>query len=603
MCRLFHFSGFSGMTMQQKLIIVFVVLIIIPISATGYISYQNYIQSINKNTKNYVTELIGNMQSNLDDHLADMMTVSKIPLYSVSMQQYLSHQEMTLEKQRQMDFYISLLDSMRKDLYSVYLYDNFGNVFYRIKTDAIREDMQSHYASWRQLAVAAGGEPVIIPTQRVQREHGSPQYLFTVLRSIRDINSLETIGIVAVDADISVIEGVVQELNAVTNGKTLIIDGANNVAYDSDHALTASNITGYEIVAKAVGDEGSFDTRIDGKKYICTYSVSGDTGWKIFAFIPVDYLHQDAQLTRNVTLWTTMAIIGFALLVSIVLSFTMTRSLRRMTELMRTVRGGNMNVSFDVKQKDEVGILGTEFNRMLRRMKELISEIYDIQSRKKEADLEALQGQINPHFIYNTLETIRMTAEINDDEEVAEMTFTLGKLLRYSINRGRETVELKEELQHLERYLQLLRYRFSNRFVMTVDIPEELLTFPVMKLTFQPIVENAILHGTEGKPNAVSIRLSAEIREQTVVFAIRDEGSGMNGMRLDLLRLSMNGAREAAGSKTGVGLRNVNERIKLHYGEMYGLEIESKWGAGTTVYLKLPRRQGTDDAEHYDHRR
>lgn len=580
------------MTMQKKLIIVFVVLIIIPISATGFISYQNYIQSINKNTKNYVTELISNMQTNLDNHLEDMMTVSKIPLYSVSMQQYLSHQEMTLEKQRQMDFYIGLLDSMRKDLYSAYIYDNFSNVFYRIKSDAIREDMMSQYEKWKELAIEGNGDPVIIPTQRVVRANGSPQYLFTVLRSIRDIGTLENIGFVAVDADISIIENVVQELNTVTNGKTLIIDGENNVAYDSDHILTASNIMGNEVVEKAVGDQGSFNIVVDHISYICSYSVSKDTGWKIFAFIPVNYLHHDAQLTRNVTLTTTIGIIGFALLVSVVLSFMMTRNLRQMTDLMRSVRGGNMDVSFDVKQKDEVGILGMEFNRMLRRMKELISEIYVIQSRKKEADLEALQSQINPHFIYNTLETIRMTAEINDDEEVAEMTFTLGKLLRYSINRGRETVELKEEMQHLERYLQLLRYRFNNRFNMTFEIPQELLNFPVMKLTFQPIVENAIIHGVEGKPNEVSIRLSAEMKEQLIIFSIKDEGAGMDGVTLDLLRQSMNGTRDSGGSKTGVGLRNVNERIKLHYGEMYGLEIESKWGDGTTVYLKLPRRQG-----------
>ena len=588
----FHFNGFGGMTMQKKLIIVFVVLIIIPISATGFISYQNYIQSINKNTKNYVTELIGNMQANLDNHLEDMMTVSKIPLYSVDMQQYMSHREMTLEKQRQMDFYIGLLDSMRKNLYSAYLYDNYGNVFYRVKTDAIRDDMMSHYEEWKRLAIQGSGNPVIIPTQRVMSANGTPQYLFTVLRSIRDIGTLETIGYVAVDADIRVIEDVVQELNAVTNGKTLIIDGRNNVAYDSDHALTATNITGNEVIRRAVGDQGSFNVAVDGISYICSYSVSKDTGWKIFAFVPVRYLHRDAQVTRNVTLTTTIAIIGFALLVSVILAFMMTRSLRQMTDLMRTVRGGNLDVSFNVKQKDEVGILGTEFNRMLRRMKELISEIYVIQSRKKEADLEALQSQINPHFIYNTLETIRMTAEINDDEEVAEMTFTLGKLLRYSINRGRETVELREELQHLERYLQLLRYRFSNRFVVTVDIPPELMTFPVMKLTFQPIVENAVLHGMEGKPNEVTIRLSAELKEQLIIFSIKDEGAGMDGMTLDLLRQSMNGTRDAGSSKTGVGLRNVNERIRLHYGETYGLEIESKWGEGTTVHLKLPRKRG-----------
>ncbi|WP_181909553.1 cache domain-containing sensor histidine kinase [Paenibacillus taihuensis] len=583
----------GGMTMQKKLIVVFIFLILIPIVAIGYISYENYLQSINKNTKNYVAEVVAKMQSKLDDSVSDMNAISKIPLYSEELQQYLAHSQKDLDEQRRIDFYIGLMNNIRKDTYSVYIFDNYGNVFYRLKTDSVRSDLQSNYANWRSLARKAEGDPVLMGTQKLPDTVGGNRYVFTVLREIKDISSLEPVGTVMVDAGIGVFKSVVQELNEVTKGKTVIVDRDGSVIYDNDQQRIGVSLAGNADLVRSSGKSGSFDTTMDGVSYICTYTVSQQTGWKMLVYVPVNYLHKDAVLTRNVTLSVTAAITLFALAISIVLSFTMTSSLRTMTRLMKQVQGGNLDVAFQIRQNDEIGLFGREFNRMLRRIKELIAEIYDISARKKETELEALQSQINPHFIYNTLETIRMNAVINDDDEVAEMTFTLGKLLRYSINRGREIVTVEEELEHLENYVELLRYRFKNRFELEYDIPGELMSFHVMKLMFQPIVENAILHGMEGKDEKVRILLSARTEGDMAIFVLRDEGVGMDSMRLHLLRGSIQGLQAPQdGTRTGVGLRNINERIKLHYGESYGIEVDSRPDAGTEVRLRLPYKRG-----------
>ncbi|WP_162463281.1 cache domain-containing sensor histidine kinase [Paenibacillus psychroresistens] len=582
----------TGMTMQWKLIVVFIFLITIPIITTSYISYENYVRSIDNNTRKYVGESIVNMQSKLDDHVNDMQFISKIPLYSILMQQYLAENHMDLEIQRQMDFYIDLMNNVRKDLYTVYIFNNSGNVFYRLRTDSVRSDLMSHYKEWSTKAKEVSGDPVLISTQELPEGTGSSRYVFTLVRDIKDINTNISVGTVVVDGGLEVIENVVQEMNDVTKGKTLIVDPHNNVIYDSDKKLIARNIDGYEDLSKVVDKKGSFNTILDGEHYICNYIVSAKTGWKMLVYVPVYYLYKDAVLTRNVTLTATAGIIIFALFFSIVLSFTMTKPLRKLTKLMKQVRGGNLDVSFLVKFRDEVGVLGNEFNLMLRRIKELINEIYTISYRRKEAELEALQSQINPHFIYNTLETIRMRAEINDDDEVAEMTFTLGKLLRYSINLSREIVTLQDELNHLEHYVQLLRCRFSNRFELHYEIPEDLLSYQVMKLTFQPIVENAILHGVEGMEAIVQISFVARVEKNQIIFVIRDEGVGIDERRLQQLRDSLRGEASVGGAKSGVGLRNINQRIKLHYGEIYGIEIDSRPGLGTEVRLCLPYLKG-----------
>jgi two-component system sensor histidine kinase YesM len=230
-------------------------------------------------------------------------------------------------------------------------------------------------------------------------------------------------------------------------------------------------------------------------------------------------------------------------------------------------------------------MLGSHFNRMIIRVKDLLQEVSLTEKRKQKADMRALQNQINPHFIYNTLESIRMLAESNDDPRVAKLTYLLGLQMRYSIVRSEEAVTIRQELDHVRNYYQLLQIRFPDKFNLNIDVPEKFLQLPVIKLVFQPIVENAVFHGLDQKAGLGTLSITAWSEHGNAVFCVEDDGIGMDEATLRSLNNNLQNGTES--ERFGIGLRNVNERIRLHYGSSFGLLVESVLGVGTRVTLRI----------------
>lgn len=603
--------------MEGKLSIVFLFLIILPIGVLSYISAERYSDSIERNTVTYVSQISDKMISKLDDYMEDMKKISIIPSYldeikeglKISNRYYeslplrmndadelsdkasgvLSGEELQLL--RRIEGSIYFLNNIKSaGSNSVYLFDRYGHYYFTTRSEGIRTDLKSVYEEWRALAYKTHGTPVLVSTQEVSGRSGN-RYVFSVVREIIDTN-FESLGMIAVDANIDVIENIVKDLDSATHGTTLIVDNEGRVVFDSEKKYLARNLQSSELLERASGTEGSFHTEIDGVPVLSIYRESHNTGWKIFISIPQDKLMGDATRIRNVTVLSAFAIIGFALLISMIFTFTLTKPLRSLVRLMKTVQTGNLEVTFPVRGRDEIGLVGSAFNRMIVRVKSLVDDVYSAGQRKNEAELEALQNQINPHFIYNTLESIRMTAVINDDAEVSDMTQLLGKLLRYSIGPGTETVPLAKELEHLEIYLHLLNYRYGNRFVLSLPENGLNLQMPVMKLLFQPIVENAVYHGLDETKPLMTIRISYEQVGADCQFTIADDGVGMDEATLRRLRGSLNDPqRGPSEGGRGIGLRNVHERLKLRFGEAYGIGIDSTLGVGTQVIVRFPIEQ------------
>ncbi|WP_123041177.1 cache domain-containing sensor histidine kinase [Cohnella candidum] len=609
--------------MERRLFVVFLFLIILPIGALGYFSAQRYTNSIEKNTVTYMSQVSDKMISKLDDYMEDMKKISIIPSYvdqikdglkmsnrfyeSRSMQDgegadnaeegILPNEELILLKIRaQVESSIYFMNNIKSGTNTVYLFDRYGHSYYVLKNESVRSDLNTVYDTWQAAAHKAGGTPVLLSTQEVSGVASSKRYVFTVVREIIT-TSYETIGMIAVDANIGVIENIVKDLDQATHGTTLIVDDAGRVIFDSEKKYLAQNLSRSDLLRQASGTEGSFHARVDGVPVLTIYKQSPNTGWKVLTTIPEKQLMQDAYRNRNFTLLTSVAIIVFALLISLVLTVALTRPLRSLVRIMREVQNGNMDVMFQVKRRDEIGLVGSAFNRMVARVKALIEDVYMAGQRKQEAELEALQNQINPHFIYNTLEAIRMTAVIHDDTEVSEMAQLLGKLLRYGIGTGSETVPLAREFEHLEMYVTLLNFRYGNKF--SLSLPEEPvdLQMPVMKLLFQPIVENAVYHGLDETKPGMKIVISYRTEGPDHVFEVRDDGAGMSPEALAKLRSRLSETAPSSGNG-GIGLRNVHERLKLLFGEAYGIGIESELGEGTAVSVRFPLQREKGDGSN-----
>lgn len=463
--------------MESKLIIVFVFLIILPIGVLTYVAAQRYSNSIERNTVTFVSQLSDQMMGKMDDYIEDMKKISIIPSYQADIMEglkmsngfyggqsggeaggsgVLTEQERTrLAIDRKIGSSIYFINNIKSSTNVVYLFDVYGHPYFAIKNTAIRSDLQDVLPRWTQLAEDANGTPVLVSTQDVAGRATSSRYVFTVVRKIIDPRTFESIGMIAIDANIGVIDNIIKDLDKSTHGKTLVVDESGSVVYDSDKSLIGQNLKNSELMPGALTEQGSFHTKIDGKGVLAIFKESSVTGWKVLITIPEDELMADALRTRTYTIAAALAIMAFALLISLVLVFAITRPLRGLVRMMKEVQTGNLDVAFPVVSRDEAGLVGSAFNRMIDRIKTLIQDIYAVEERKKEAELQSLQHQINPHFIYNTLESIRMTAVLSDNKEVAKMTQLLGKLLRYSIHGGLESVPIAKEWEHLGIYVQL----------------------------------------------------------------------------------------------------------------------------------------------------
>jgi two-component system sensor histidine kinase YesM len=260
---------------------------------------------------------------------------------------------------------------------------------------------------------------------------------------------------------------------------------------------------------------------------------------------------------------------------------------------MELVQHGDLNARVRIENNDELGKLGKSFNSMTERIDHLLKRIIVEQEEKRRSELNALKAQIKPHFLYNTLDSIIWMAECNQTEEVVEMTSALSKMLRASIIRSQQAVTLKLELQNAENYLKIQKFRYSNKLEYEIDVPEYLYNKEVVHLVLQPLVENAIYHGIKDKPEGGKITINASESDELIYINVIDNGAGIPKEKIHTLLENENNS----GSERGIGLYNVNQRIKLIYGDQCGLKIQSSEGIGTTVTIILSNQDARDKGD------
>ncbi|MEF2966425.1 sensor histidine kinase [Paenibacillus sp. M1] len=586
---------FANLSMQKKLVIIFIFLITLPITYVSYSSYRANSNSVLSSTTASAGLMADNAMDKVDQYIADLKRYTILPLYNKDVQKFLDQQGTDWDKNAAINMFLMYLANTKEEISAVYMTDHYGTIFYYNKPELNELYPYERLGEWQEQTRKAGVAPVLEGTHPVRANGLEQRQVFTVMRSIQSISTLQDIGMIVIDVDIRLFDGIIQPLNTVTHGDTLIVDEHGKVVFNNDPEQLGKDLTGSPLLTGASnGLRGNFRLNIGGEPYIAVYSVSENTGWKTLVTIPLKELLAPMKQSRDAMMIMTLSILAFALLVAIIISYALTKPLKRTVQLMKQVQRGKLDVQVSVKYNDEIGMLGSHFNRMIGRIQDLLQEVYETEKSKQKADMLALQNQINPHFIYNTLESIRMLAELNDDDRVAELTYLLGLLLRYSITRSDEIVTVERELAHVENYLQLLQIRFPGKIGYRILVPETYYPLPIIKLIFQPIVENAIFHGLEKQTESGNITIEAWNERDDVIFSIHDNGVGMDEETLASLNMSL---KDGKTDKFGIGLRNVNERVRLHYGENSGLTVGSEPGEGTTVVLRISGLYKGDDQQ------
>ncbi|MDQ6421663.1 sensor histidine kinase [Paenibacillus sp. LHD-117] len=314
--------------------------------------------------------------------------------------------------------------------------------------------------------------------------------------------------------------------------------------------------------------------------------------------LAIVYPNEELARHRSNTLLIAIGAMVFALLCISLLSLFaqhyVTRPVKQLGRAMKTVRQGNFHVTLPqtMTYRDDISELTRSFNFMTETIRELIEQRYQMQLRNKEAQLLALQMQINPHFLYNTLQTIGGKAVLIGDYDIPEMCRSLGDLFRYSFYEGNMESTIGQELSHIGNYLYIQQFRFEDSLLLEFDVPEALMETRVVRFVMQPIVENAVVHALGGpEDRQLLIRVGASVEKEAIAFSVSDNGPGIEPGKLAALRAGMEAKSTEVFLGISIGLKNVHERIRLAYGDEYGLSIDSKPGEGTVVTVRIPNRK------------
>lgn len=334
-------------------------------------------------------------------------------------------------------------------------------------------------------------------------------------------------------------------------------------------------------------NNGYYYANIDHKNSAVFYKHTDKYNVTIVKIVPLDHVTENANnISKLIVLIISLAILIVIIMFYITFS-NITKKINDLISTMKEVSNGNFSERFPEVYHDEIGTIGKYLNKMIGDIEALIKNMNDIEIRNKEAQINVLESQINPHFLYNTLDSIRMMALINKDKQAADMIYTLSNLFRYSIKKGNVFVTVESEIQHMKDYLNIQKFRYSNRFDINIDIEEEILSLFTIKLILQPIVENSIYHGLELKKGKGILNIKGYRKEDEVIFIVEDNGVGINFDQLKLIRENLT-IRSDKQENRSIGLKNVYDRIKNYFGDRYGLIIESIEGKSTRVTMNLP---------------
>lgn len=337
-----------------------------------------------------------------------------------------------------------------------------------------------------------------------------------------------------------------------------------------------------------VGDElyvqrqDSFTRKVDDENYLVLYKELNFQGWRVVEMVSMQQLYAVTNTIRWITIITAISCIIVFISITIVLSNVLTSRVGKLSSTMRQVQAGNFDVHLEIKGKDELADLTRSFNAMMKSIQYLINEVYKAGVEKKEAELKALQEQINPHFLYNTLSSISWLGVQAHSTKIVDIVEALAAFYRLSLNKGKELIRLQDEFAQARAYVAIQKIRYEDSFDVYFSLDPQVENIPVIKLIIQPFIENAIIHGFDESTQG-SIYVTAGRKEERLIIRIIDNGKGMEEKKAQKL-LSQT---DDTGSG-GYGMRNVNTRIRLHYGEAYGVSITSHPGEGTIVEIILP---------------
>ncbi|GMQ59326.1 sensor histidine kinase [Vallitalea sediminicola] len=585
-------DGFHNIAIKKKIIVLGLIMILYPIILVIIFGMYNNEKIIKDRFVSYVENDVMNAKVRMSNDLDFMEQIFQEVLYNIDAY------DLFRSKPKVIDINNTMLDyKFQKDMNKYLKSTIFAKQEFDLVTMQFLSDDSVYYAAKEKGLVDIGK----IPKEKFKEvtkdnnqvlyyfdKEDNGQYIYLV-RSIYDINSFEKIGIMSFRIDNNYLQEILSHTYREPAESTYLY------TYDGDKIVYAGRNYNNEIVENKkiyLNEKGTYEHTINGNNYYVIVENIDDVNLKIISVITTDMLISDTRKVFDLIIILCIVSMPIYIIIANMIYSEIISPFNLLVSKMKDIEKGELNTSIDIIRKNEIGYLYNSFNSMAKKLKYLVECVYEEEIARKNAEISALQSQINPHFLYNTLETINWKAQLLGEQDIAEMVQALSKLMDANMNRsGEKFSTIEQEILYMDSYLFLIQKRFGKKIEYNKIIDKKTLKEKLPKLIIQPLVENAIKHGIEPVGRGKIILRITE-KDEKLIIEVEDNGAGIEIPRLQSINIELSEnryiAEEQENSKS-IGLKNVYRRLLLIYGKKAQISIESTYTEGTKVTLKVPK--------------
>lgn len=574
---------YNRSSIQVLISVAFTVISCISMLIMGFMLFNRFEDT----SKDLITEnnekLVDQVSLNMDSYIKKMMQISDSMYYSVIKNKDLDQDNLDKE--------MALLYEANKDsLVSIACFDNDCRLVSAAPVSTLKETANIDEQDWYIKAndVIENVHFSIPHVQNIFVDTEQRYYWVTSLsRAVELTKSGNTSrGTLLVDMNFSSIENIFTKINENGPGYMYLINRDGEIIYHPRQELIYSKLMNENNMTAASYEDGSHEETFEGEDRVIVVKTIGYTGWKIVSVTPVEEFSVNLNQLRLFVVIIITCLIFILICVNLSVSHLIADPIRKLDESVKDLEDGKLDLDIYIGGTHEIKHLGNTILSVVKQLRKLMDEAVVEQEEKRKTELDALQSQINPHFLYNTLDSIVWMVESERYEDAISMVTSLANLFRISISKGKNIITIADEIKHVENYLNIQKFRYKNKFEASIYIEPTIADCATIKLIVQPLIENAIYYGVECLMDEGEITVRAYEKDNDIYIEVIDNGVGIPEENIPLLLTDDSRVRKRG---SGIGLRNVHQRIQLYFGKAYGLEIESELDEGTTIRIHIPK--------------
>ncbi|MEG2881946.1 MAG: sensor histidine kinase [Christensenella sp.] len=572
---------------------VFMVVILVAMSGISY--YYSY-GSMRERTIADTEVILSQVGKNIGRYISNIESISGLINTNKDIISYLEHPEAEDAGVARANFsnFLNYLPQIDQNIVSIFVFDKENKPIYVPAYLRMKQNYDITQDEWYQnIENNVTDIPVITGTQVRTMTQGENPWVISLSRRILNRKTGEVVGTQLVELNYSAIDGILNDINLGSKGYIFIVDEEGNMVYHPQLQLIYSGLKKENVAAALDAKTTVIELPQDNKIYDVTKIAGTDFSMVGVTFLDEIVASSQEMITIYIILTLIMALAAF--IGSVQMAKYVTRPLSKLEHAVGEVEKGDLNANFDIKGTLETEKFAASLSSMISNVKQLMEQIIDDQEMIRTSELKALQSQINPHFLYNTLDSIVWIAEDTGSEKIKEITVALANYFRIVLSAGRDIISVHDEIEHVRSYLIIQKMRYET-LDYKIEVEPAALACMMPKLLLQPIVENAIYHGVKNNADGGTIWIRGRAEDEKLIFTIDDNGRGMRAHELERI---FDKNRKSAIKHGGIAMRNIKDRIELYYGKEYGVRVESVYRRGTRVTVTLPVKHDAQE-EHYD---